>query len=264
MNDIAICTDSSSLLFPAAAIELGVEVVEIEVTLDGTPFEGEADAFYASLRGGAVATTSQPSPASFLATYERAAARGATRVLSLHLDRRASGVVTSAALAAREASIPVEVAELPTASFGVGICVRTAAREVAAGASLAQARMSATRTAEALDNVFVARSAPSGRVSAPDAEWALLRFADGVTAVVASHVSTGAANAAMTQVIGTGGECVVAVGHAGLEVEAAADALAHALLREERVRGVERYRVTPSVGAHTGPDSYGAFWWPLD
>jgi hypothetical protein len=53
------------------------------------------------------------------------------------------------------------------------------------------------------------------------------------------------------------------VGHAGPELEVAADRLAHDLVREQ-VAAVERYRVGPSVGAHTGPDCFGAFWWPSE
>ena len=63
----------------------------------------------------------------------------------------------------------------------------------------------------------------------------------------------------MTRLVADAVPELVAVGHASRGVEAAADRLAHDLLRES-VGAVERYRVYPSVGAHTGPDSFGAFW----
>ena len=44
----------------------------------------------------------------------------------------------------------------------------------------------------------------------------------------------------------------------------AADALAVLLASSPRVIGVERYRVGAAVGAHTGPLSFGAFWWPSE
>jgi fatty acid-binding protein DegV len=53
-----------------------------------------------------------------------------------------------------------------------------------------------------------------------------------------------------------------AVGHAGASTEAAADALALSLVTLTQVVEVDRYRVRPAVGAHTGPTSFGAFWWP--
>ena len=235
----------------------------VPVALDGEPFEGSVDAFYDRMREGAAATTSQPSPAAFLTAYESLAARGASSVLSLHLDRRVSGVTASAEIAAREASIPVTVVDLPTVSYGVALCVRAARRALFVGdASPEEASTVATQLALTLaltlDNVFVARTAPRGRVPASDA-WTLLRFADGAAAPVSPHATVDDAIEAMGRRVAESVPGLVAVGHASREVEAPADRLAHDLLRA-RVGAVERYRVLPSVGAHTGPDSFGAFW----
>jgi hypothetical protein len=54
------------------------------------------------------------------------------------------------------------------------------------------------------------------------------------------------------------------VGHASATTERAADELAAALRALADVELVERYRVGAAVGAHTGPLSFGAFWWPAD
>ncbi len=258
LSYVALCTDSSSLLSPAAAAALAVDVVPVAVALDGEPFAGQVDAFYARMRGGATATTSQPSPAALLAAYERSATAGAASVLSLHLDSRMSGVTASAEIAAREASIPVTVVDLPTVSYGVALCIRAARGALASGSGAPRAEAAARQLALSLDNVFVARSAPGGRVPAPGG-WALLRFADGGVAPVSSHATIEEATEAMTGRITDAAPELVAVGHAGRDVEAAADRLAHDLLRKA-VDDVERYRVYPSVGAHTGPDSFGAFW----
>jgi fatty acid-binding protein DegV len=221
------------------------------------------DAFYEQLRGGAVATTSQPSPGAFLEAYERAARNGAATVLSLHLDGRVSGVGASAELAAGEAPVPVRVIALPTVSYGVALCVRVAHAALAGGATAANAASDATRVAAMLDNVFVARAVASGRVSA-GASWTLVRFADGAAQPLSSHESLDEAAHAMTRhIVEPVLPGLVAVGHAGAELEVAADRLAHDLLRAQ-VTAVERYRVEPSVGAHTGPDCFGAFWWPAE
>ena len=53
-----------------------------------------------------------------------------------------------------------------------------------------------------------------------------------------------------------------AVGHAAAVSKPEADDLAGALADSALVIELERYRVEPSVGAHTGPLSFGAFWWP--
>jgi fatty acid-binding protein DegV len=235
-------------------------VVPIPVTLDGEPFAGPVDAFYERLRKGASATTSQPSAGAFLEAYERAASRGAASVLSIHLDRRTSGVSEAAALAAHQASLPIRVVSLPTVSYGVALGIRAAHAVLRGGAGISAAAAEAERLAASLDNVFVARSAPGGRVSAT-LGWALLRFVGGAAGPVSNHETFDDAAAEMARRILRSRPGLAAVGHAGAELEVAADRLAHDLLRAS-VAVVERYRVTPSVGAHPGPDSYGAFWWP--
>ena len=232
----------------------------VPVALDGESFEGPVDAFYERMRGGATATTSQPNPAAFVAAYERSAAAGATSVLSFHLDSRASGVTASAEIAASEASIPVTVVDLPTVSYGVTLCLRAAHGALANQSDATSAKAAARELALSLDNVFVAHPAPGGRVPTPDG-WTLLRFADGAVAPVSRHATIDEANEAMMRLVVDAVPDLVAVGHASRDVEAAADRLAHDLLRES-VDAVERYRVYPSVGAHTGPDSFGAFWRP--
>jgi len=232
--------------------------VPIAVAVDGQSFDGSADLFYERMREGAVATTSQPSPGAFLTAYERAAEDGAAAVLSLHLDRRVSGVAASAERAAEDAPVPVLVVDLPTVSFGVAVSVRAAAAALRRGESTAEAGEMARRTASTLDNVFVARAAPGGRVSASE-EWAILRFADGTSHVLGHQSLVEHVVDDMLQLI-SARPGWAAVGHASHEVEPAADRLAHDLLRLETFDDVERYRVTPSVGAHTGPDSFGAFW----
>ena len=121
----------------------------------------------------------------------------------------------------------------------------------------------ARQLAVELDNVFVARAGPRGRIPATD-EWTVLRFADGAATPVSSHTTIEDATEEMARrIAGSGAPNQVAVGHASREVEAAADRLAHDLLRAG-VAPVGRYRVEPSVGAHTGPDSFGAFWRPAE
>ena len=215
------------------------------------------------MRAGSAATTSQPSPGAFLAAYDTLASQGATSILSLHLDGRVSGVTASAKVAARDASIPVTVVELPTVSYGVALCVHAARRGLDDGASVRQAATAAQKLAVELENVFVARAGPRGRLPETD-EWTVLRFADGAATAVSSHTTIEDATEEMARrIAGSGTPSHVAVGYASREVEAAANRLAHDLLHAG-VAPVERDRVEPSVGAHTGPDSFGAFWRPAD
>jgi fatty acid-binding protein DegV len=266
MSAVAICTDSSAL-FPAGVAErLGVTVVPIAITLDGAPFEGRDDAiedFYTRLTAGAQVTTSQPSPAALLASYADAAASGASEVLSIHLDGRASGTVGAAELAARDAPIPVTVVDTRTVSFGVGVCVRAAAEAIAAGASTDDAVARVARVGATLKNVFVAYAGPRGRL--PEASgWSLLEFAHGkVEQSAVCDALSEAIEAMAARLFQEERPLRVGVGHAAASIQPAADALARSLASMSHVLEVERYRVGAAVGAHTGGLSFGGFWWPM-
>ncbi len=267
MSRVAVCTDASALVSPAAASSLGVEVVPVFVALDGEEIDADElslDAFYERQREGARATTAHPGPAVFAAAYERAAASGASAVVSVHLDARASGMVASAELAAGGAPVPVTVVDTEAASYGVGVCVRAAAEVAAAGGTAAEVAGAAIRISRGLDNAFVVRAGAGGRVPG-DGEWSVLRFeGGGSTPLGVADSIEDAVDAMAGEVIrlATGRELCVAVGHAAREVEPAADRLAHEALAAAGVRVVERYRVGAAVGAHTGPDCFGIFVWP--
>jgi fatty acid-binding protein DegV len=265
MSAVAISTDSSALFPDGAAERLGVTVVPIAITLGGRILDEHAtpiDDFYARMGAGERVTTSQPSPGEFLDGYSALAAGGAAEVLSIHLDARVSGTTGSAELAAREASIPVTVVDTRTVSFGVGLCVRAAAEALAAGASAPEAASLAGAVGAKQRNVFVAHQGPPGRL--PDAAgWAVLEFVDGAARPLGVRDTIGEAIDAMTaSVVAEELPVRAAVGHAGAATEPAADALALSLAGLSQVVEVERYRVGAAVGAHTGPFSFGAFWWP--
>lgn len=241
-----------------------MEVVPIAVAVDGEPLDERLpiDAFYARLLSGAVATTSQPSPARFAKAYERAASAGAESVVSIHLDARTSGTIDSARSAAHDARIPVTVVDTHTVSYGVAVCVRAAATVVASGGGAREAADAAARLGRSMENAFVARSGAGGRVPVARG-WALLQFARGAVSTTETCRAIGDAVQAMARhVLRAESRVAAAVGHAGREMEAAADAVAHAILDPERVPTVERYRVGAAVGAHTGSESMGVFWWP--
>jgi fatty acid kinase fatty acid binding subunit len=262
---VAICTDSSSLLSASEAASLGVDIVPVAVTLAGEPFDeltSSVDWFYERLRAGAVATTSQPSPGELAAAYERAVERGADSIVSVHVDARASGTVASAELAAREASLFVQVVDTRTVSYGVGLSVRAAAEALAAGGTAGDAARAASRKGGAVRNAFVVRESPGGRVPSSGA-WTVGRFEGAAAARIAQCPSIPEAIAALgREALAGEGPIAAAVGHAGRELEAAADDLARRLAEVDGVLEVERYRVGAAVGAHTGPDSFGLFWWP--
>ena len=134
----------------------------------------------------------------------------------------------------------------------------------AAGGSRQDAIEAVTRRGAAMENVFVARdSRLGGRVPAVGADWALLSFTGGSATLISECSSVAeTVDAIESRARQSERPISVAVGHAGREVEAAADDLAHRLIGSEAIQTVERYRVGASIGAHTGPDSFGMFWWP--
>lgn len=262
---VRLCTDSSAQLPTELADTVDAIVVPVPVSLDGHPFEEgvdlDPDWFYARLAAGAHATTSQPNPARFLQAYEAAADTGAQHVLSVHLSSRASGTVESARAAARDAPLPVTVVDSGTTSFGVGICVLEAARAIAEGASASEAAARVARLTPRIGNVFLAAGAPGGRVPAAP-ERPVYSFDGGIATPLATAACNEDAVAFMADHIARhAGPLAVAVGHAALATRPSADLLADVLARAGVVE-VMRYRVGPSIGAHTGPDSFGAFWRP--
>lgn len=220
------------------------------------------DAFYERLGKGGVATTSQPPAEAFESAFATAAERGADEVLSIHLDARVSGTVDAARRAAEASPIRVHVVDSGTVSFGVAVCVRAAAAALAHGGGLLEARDAAMQTGASLRTAFVARPDRAGRIPSFDG-WVVFTHRGG--AFVPVHAASSADEAVGVMaglVLDDDAPLSVAVGHAGAGLEPAADELAHRLVGVEGVQGVERYRVGAAVGAHTGPDSFGLFWWP--
>lgn len=266
MNATAIVTDSSAQLPVALAAELGVAVVPIGVIIGGEEHAETAldiDAFYDRLSGGESVSTSLPSPGRLADAYREAAARGATDVISIHLDGRVSGTVAAAQLAADDVSVNVTVIDTETVSFGVGVCVLAAARAAAAGQPPAEIEALIAQLAPGIENAFVASAPSNGRV-ADRTGLGLLSFVDGAARFLEPCDDLDCAVSAMTERIPADRALCIAVGHAHDLTAPPADELARRFAEMASVTDVLRYRVSPSVGAHTGPQSFGAFWWPAD
>ncbi|MDH5333613.1 MAG: DegV family protein [Thermoleophilia bacterium] len=262
---IALVTDSSAQLAASLARSAGIGVVPVTVRIDGEELDEtvlDVDAFYERLAAGAEATTATPGPGAFALAYEAAAAAGAAEVISLHLDERLSAIPTAARLGAADSPIPVRVVDTGQVSFGVALCALTARRSLDGGADAATAVVTALDLAARLRNAsFVAVTPTPGRVGVRNA---LVAVSDGSTVVLETAAAPAAVDRLVAHVLESAGPLGVAVGHAGPGVREPADRLAATLRRERSVREVVRYRVGPSVGAHTGPDAFGCFWWPSE
>jgi fatty acid-binding protein DegV len=265
MTALAIVTDSSSQLDPVVARDRGIDVVPIGIVMDGQVQDEtslDVDAFYERLLGGLRVTTSTPSPGRFEEAYRAAAARGASDVLSVHLDGRVSGTVTAARLAAESQPVPVTVVDAQTVSFGTGVCVLAAADAAANGTAVGELTDVIARLAPRIGSAFVAGSPPAGRVQGRGEALTVMSFAEGSTAAPVECDDLEHAASVIAARVPSDAPLMAAVGHAHELTAEAADGLAERLRPVPNVTDVLRYRVSPSVGAHTGPVCFGMFWWP--
>jgi fatty acid kinase fatty acid binding subunit len=263
---IAVVTDSSAQLPPGRAEAAGIAIVPLTVVVAGREhLEGvdlDADEFYARLATGAHVTTSLPAPGRFAAAYAGLLAQGADEILSLHAAASVSGTVAAARLGAEGRH--VSVADTGQASFGVGICALEAAATLRAGGSAEEALRAVAELAPAIGNTFVVGAGARGRVAAPSAGAArpILSFVDGRTVVVAEAPHDRVVEVLAAAAAPCGGHVRAAVGASDRSTFAAAERLAATLRARPEVADVVRYRVGPSVGAHTGAGTFGLFWWP--
>ena len=128
---VAIVTDSTAYLPAELVASHGIWVVPLHVVLGGQQFCEGVDVttaeVAAALRKFTSVSTSRPSPQAFLDAYEAAAASGANAVVSVHISSEMSGTVESAALAASQSPIPVEVVDSRSMGMAMGYAVLSAA-----------------------------------------------------------------------------------------------------------------------------------------
>lgn len=273
---IGLVTDSTSQLPPELARRYGVEVVPVTVTVDGVDHrEGvdlDADDFYARYEAGTPeVVTSQPSPGAFTQAYGRLVERGATEILSVHVSAEMSGTLNAARLAAGTVPVPVRLVDSATASFGVSCCVWEAAESIRAGADLEEAARVAERTAATVRSVFIVQALELARAGGRldfdqpvDADAIPVLETAGTDFEVIAEVRTveEAADAMAHRILRGGGPLRVAIGTADRAAAPFWLALEERVTGHELVTEMVRYRVGPSIGAHTGPGSAGAFFWP--
>jgi len=272
---IGIVVDSNSQM-PASLVErFRITVVPLPVTVNGVQYlEGvdlDADAFYARFETGTPeVSTAQPSPGQLAVAYDSLVAAGAEEILSVHIGSSVSGTVNAARVAAADAAVPVRVVDTGTASFGITLCAWAAAEAIADGAGVEEAALAAEQTAGTIENVFVVKGLGLARSGGRLATEAVDDGPDGIPVLsmtagsmhVVGHAADldTAADLMAAQVRAGGPGLRVGIGVADRGVAGLWDLLEERLADAANVREVVRYRVGPTVGAHTGPGTGGVMW----
>ena len=269
---VAVVTDSTASLSPAAAQEAGVLVVPLRVVVNGTAYAEGVDIEPAdvasALRGHGQVTTSRPTPLQFLEAYTQAADRGADAVVSLHISAALSGTYESAVLGARESPVPVEVVDSRSMGMGLGFLVLDAARQARDGAGQADVAAAARARSERTTAYFYVATLEhlrrGGRIGAASAFLGsalairpLLVLDEGVIAPLekvrtSSRALTRLVELAATAAEAAGGPVALAVQHldAAQRAQHLADRLHERLPTATEVVVGE---VGAVVGAHVGP-----------
>lgn len=267
---VAVITDSTSYLPAGWAAEFGIDIVPVQVIVAGQPYDetedDQAQQVAEALQDWKPVTTSRPSPARFLASYQRAQEAGAEGIVVATLSSAMSATYESALLAAKESDLPIEVVDTRSIAMGEGFAVVSGARAALAGADLAtvariiRARSAAARVFFYVDTLEYLRR--GGRVSSARAAVGqalqvkpLLQVEDGRVERVEQVRTAGKALARLAELAVTsaaGAPAVdIAVQHLGAPERAAslADDLRRRLPGADVVLGT----VGGVVGAHVGP-----------
>ena len=138
-ENTAIVLDSTSDFVDARDRHANMRLVPLYVLFDGEALRDHVDitpeTFYERLAAAkTLPTTSQPTPADFLATYEELAAAGFDRIWSLHLTSKLSGTFESAQRAAAQLGDDrVRLVDTETASLAVAMLAEAIDRRLGDG-----------------------------------------------------------------------------------------------------------------------------------
>jgi DegV family protein with EDD domain len=264
-----IVTDSTASLSAEVCAEHGIVVVPLQVVIGATSYDEDVatpEMVAAALKEWTPVSTSRPNPAVFLAAYERAAAEGATEILSIHISSEMSGTVESAELAARDASIPVTTLDARQVGKGTGYAALAAAAVLEAGGSAEEALSAARKRAEETVSLFYVDTLEylrrGGRVTAAAALLGgalavkpLLRIENGrIEPLEKVRTSSKALSRLEDLAVEAAGESPVEVTVAHLDSPDRAHALVVGLSSRLDVVGeIECDELGAVLGAHVGP-----------
>jgi DegV family protein with EDD domain len=214
-------------------------------------------------------STSRPTPSALLEVYERAAAAGASEIVSIHLSGEMSGTFESAQLAALELEMPVHVVDSGQVGIATGYAALTACDVLDAGGTAEEAAEAALARGEAATSLFYVDTLEylrrGGRIGAAAAIFGgalsvkpLLKITDGKVANLEKVRTAGKAlNRLEALVLEAAGDDQVDVCVAHLASRDRAEQLAERLEEElaDNLGGREVWctELGAVLGAHVGP-----------
>ena len=251
----------------------------LTVTVDGVEhLEGvdvDADDFYDRFARGQHPSvqTAAPPPGRFLEAWGDLAAEGATEIVSVHIGSEVSATLDAARIAAEMAPVPVHLVDTHTASFAVACCTWEAAEAAGRGATAEEAVAVAEKVAATVGNVFVVSALDlvraGGRLKVgtdggdEEEGTPVLTLVGGRVQPIGRAASVDEACDQMAaHVLALGQDLRVGISIADRGAAPIWEALEARLAGRPEVRELVRYRVGPSVGAHTGPGTAGAVAYP--
>ena len=273
---LGIVTDSNSQITVEIAERFAVEVIPMTVTIDGVDHaEGDgidADQFYDHFTDGAhpEVTTSQPSPGQFVEAYQRLVDHGCTEIVSIHIAEAMSGTIGSATIAADAVDVPVHVIDTGSASFGVAVCVWAAGVAVRRGGSPSDIRRRIDNLVPRIGTAFMVgvpllteRGGRADTVELDGDGIPVLAMSGGELEVLDRVTTIEDTIDVMSTYAASWGDGVsIAIGTSDESSRSLGERLERSLLDLPGVDQVVRYRIGPSVGAHTGPGTFGLFVFP--
>lgn len=281
MGRIHVVTDSGSDLSLEVQERLGIHVVPLTVQFGSEIYkDGEeisAQQFFARLKTEVeMPSTCQPSPADFVAVYEKIAQPGDT-IISVHLSSKMSGTYQSAVLASTmlDSGIKVKLVDSKSASMGLGLVAVTAAEGVQAGKDVDEILTDVQHTIDHLQVYFVVDTLEflkkNGRIGAASALVGTMLSIKPILTVTDGVVAPFEKIRGKAKAIKRVRELVIefqqkypekriraALSHATTQEEA--DQIAEALALTLPVEGdVLIGNIGPTIGVHTGPGVVALF-----
>lgn len=266
---VALVTDSTAYLPRELVSQHGIYVVPVDVIIGDRAMRETDDptgfAVASALRTHKRVTTSRATPETFAAVFDAAIADGAEAIVCATLSSDMSATFESALVAARRASVPVDVVDSRTIAMALGFAVLAGASAARAGAVAGEVARVVREVATASTVMFYVDTLEylrrGGRIGSAGAALGsalhvkpLLQVSDGRVSMVERVRTAGRALLRMTELAvaaAAGRDVQIAV--QDIDATDRADSVAAHLRSALPGITVVRGPLGAAVGAHTGP-----------